>query len=54
VSSGERSIRRATRSGRPTFDEAEEAIRRITREDLVAFHDHQYGPDGLILVLAGT
>ena len=38
----------------PTFDEAEEAIRRITREDLVAFHDHQYGPDGLILVLAGN
>jgi len=38
----------------PTFDEAEEAIRRITREDLVAFHGHQYGPDGLILVLAGN
>jgi zinc protease len=38
----------------PTFDEAEHAIRRITREDLVGFHDHQYGPDGLILVLAGS
>jgi zinc protease len=38
----------------PTFDEAEDAIRRITREDLVGFHDHQYGPDGLILVLAGN
>ena len=38
----------------PTFDEAEEAIRQITREDLVGFHDHQYGPDGLILVLAGN
>ena len=38
----------------PTFDEAEEAIRQITRDDLVGFHDHQYGPDGLILVLAGN
>ena len=42
------------RSGRLTFDEAEEAIRRITRDDLVAFHGHQYGPDRLILVVAGN
>jgi zinc protease len=38
----------------PTFDEAEEAIRRISRDDLVAFHSHQYGPDSLILVIAGN
>jgi zinc protease len=37
----------------PTFEEAEDAIRRITRDDLVAFHEQQYGPDGLILVVAG-
>jgi zinc protease len=38
----------------PTFDEAEQALGQITRDDVVAFHEHQYGPDGLILVLAGN
>ncbi len=38
----------------PTFDEAEQAIGRITRDDLVRFHGRQYGPDRLILVIAGN
>ena len=38
----------------PTFDEAEAAVGRLTRDDLLAFHTHQYGPDGLILVVAGN
>ena len=37
----------------PTFDEAEQAIGRITRDDLVEFHRRHYGPDHLILVIAG-
>src|SRR5262249_55610302 len=36
-----------------TFDEAVQAIERLMRDDLVAFHRQQYGPDGLILVVAG-
>jgi zinc protease len=36
-----------------TFDEAEQAIERLTRDDLLAFHRRQYGPDRLILVVAG-
>jgi zinc protease len=38
----------------PTFDEAEQAVGRISRDDLLGFHRNQYGPDGLILVLAGN
>jgi zinc protease len=38
----------------PAFDEAEEAVGRISRDDLVGFHRRQYGPDRLILVIAGN
>jgi zinc protease len=38
----------------PSFEEAEQAIDRITPDDLAAFHRQQYGPDGLILILAGN
>ena len=38
----------------PTFDEAEEALGKISRDDLLGFHRQQYGPDGLILVIAGN
>jgi zinc protease len=36
-----------------TFEEAEAAIAALTRDDLVAFHRRQYGPEGMIVVLAG-
>ena len=38
----------------PTFDEAEQAIGRITRDDLVGFHGRHYGADRLIMVIAGN
>jgi zinc protease len=31
-----------------------ETIQRITREDLIAFHQQHYGPDGLVLVIVGA
>jgi zinc protease len=36
-----------------TFEESEAAVAALTREDLVAFHRRQYGPDRMILVVAG-
>jgi zinc protease len=36
-----------------TFEEAEATIAATTREDLAAFHRRQYGPDGMIVVVAG-
>jgi zinc protease len=36
-----------------SFEEAEQVTGRVTREDLAAFHRRQYGPDGLLIVLAG-
>jgi zinc protease len=36
-----------------TFEESEAAIAAMTRDDLVAFHRRQYGPDRMILVVAG-
>ena len=36
-----------------TFEESETAIAALTRDDLVAFHRRQYGPDRMILVVAG-
>ena len=36
-----------------TFEERETAIAAITRDDLVAFHRRQYGPDRMIVVVAG-
>jgi zinc protease len=36
-----------------TFEESEAAVTALTREDLVAFHRRQYGPDRMILVVAG-
>ena len=36
-----------------TFEEAEAAVTALTRDDLVAFHRRQYGPDHMILVVAG-
>jgi zinc protease len=36
-----------------TFEESEQAVSATTRDDLVAFHRRQYGPDRMIVVLAG-
>ena len=36
-----------------TFEESEQALAATQRDDLVAFHTRQYGPDRMILVLAG-
>ncbi len=36
-----------------TFEESEAAIAALTREDLAAFHRRQYGPDQMIVVVAG-
>jgi zinc protease len=36
-----------------TFDEAERVIGAMTRDDLVGFYRRQYGPEGMIVVLAG-
>jgi zinc protease len=36
-----------------TFEEAETAVTALTRDDLVAFHRRQYGPDRMIVVVAG-
>jgi zinc protease len=36
-----------------TFEETEAAIARLTRDDLVAFHGRQYGPDRMIVVVVG-
>jgi zinc protease len=44
-------------SGHPlrpeTFEESEAAVAAMTRDDLVAFHRRQYGPDRMIVVVAG-
>ncbi|HEX2482470.1 MAG TPA: pitrilysin family protein [Methylomirabilota bacterium] len=37
-----------------TFEESEAAIAALTREDLAAFHRRQYGPDRMIVVVAGN
>lgn len=36
-----------------TFEESERAVAATTRDDLVAFHRRQYGPDRMIVVVAG-
>jgi zinc protease len=36
-----------------TFDESEAMVAAVTRDDLVAFHRRQYGPERMILVVAG-
>jgi zinc protease len=36
-----------------TFEESEAAVAALTRDDLAAFHRRQYGPDRMILVVAG-
>jgi zinc protease len=36
-----------------TFEETEASITRLTRDDLVAFHRRQYGPDRMIVVMVG-
>ena len=36
-----------------TFEESEKTIAATTRDDLVAFHRRQYGPDRMIVVVAG-
>jgi len=36
-----------------TFEESEASIGAMTRDDLVAFHRRQYGPDRMIVVVAG-
>lgn len=38
----------------PTLDEAERSLQDLTREDVVAFYQRQYGPDRAILVVAGA
>jgi zinc protease len=50
----ERAVYPAEHPLRPvTFEEAERAIEAMTRDDLVKFYRQQYGPDHLIIVLAG-
>jgi zinc protease len=50
----ERSIYPAGHPLRPeTFEEAEAAVAAVTRDDLTAFHRRQYGPDRMIIVVAG-
>jgi zinc protease len=36
-----------------TFEESEASVAALTRDDLVAFHRRQYGPDRMIVVVAG-
>jgi zinc protease len=36
-----------------TFEESEKTIAAMTRDDLAAFHRRQYGPDRMIVVVAG-
>ncbi len=36
-----------------TFEEQEAAITALTRDDLVQFHERQYGPDRMIVVVVG-
>jgi zinc protease len=36
-----------------TFEEGEATLALTTRDDLAAFHRRQYGPDGMIVVVAG-
>ena len=36
-----------------TFEEAEATLAATTRDDLAAFHRRQYGPEGMIVVVAG-
>jgi zinc protease len=36
-----------------TFEEGEATLALVTRDDLAAFHRRQYGPDGMIVVVAG-
>jgi zinc protease len=36
-----------------TFEETEASIASLTRDDLVAFHRRQYGPDRMIVVMVG-
>jgi zinc protease len=57
-SAAERAFERAVYpAGHPlrpvTFEEAEQTISAITRDDLVAFYRQRYAPDHLIVVLAG-
>src|SRR5262249_39922547 len=50
----ERAVYPAGHPRRPVaFEEAEQAIGAITREDVEGFYRRQYGPDRLILVIAG-
>jgi zinc protease len=50
----ERAVYPAGHPLRPeTFEESEAAIAAMTRDDLAAFHRRQYGPDRMILVVAG-
>jgi zinc protease len=50
----ERAIYPAGHPLRPeTFEESEASITALTRDDLVAFHRRQYGPDRMIVVVAG-
>lgn len=37
----------------PSFDEEEEGVKAITREDLVAFHQAHFTPDAMILTVVG-
>jgi zinc protease len=36
-----------------TFEEGEATLALVTRDDLAAYHRRQYGPDGMIVVVAG-
>ena len=50
----ERLVHPADHPLRPrTFEEQEAAITALTRDDLVQFHDRQYGPDRMIVVVVG-
>jgi zinc protease len=50
----ERAVYPAGHPLRPkTFEASEAAVAALTRDDLVAFHRRQYGPDRMILVVAG-
>jgi zinc protease len=50
----ERAVYPAEHPLRPvTLEEAEQATRRITREDLQDFYGRHYGPDHMVLVVAG-
>ena len=50
----ERAVYPAGHPLRPeTLEEAEQAVRGITRDDLEAFYRQQYGPDHMLVVVAG-